>query len=162
MSNEHTDQVHAEDAEQAQSWLEVGAAAGTVSQIAPHVVAAATGEVGMGLAGAEAAGIALDGVITGGAIGLEGGIALAGGALGEGALLAGGAVAAEVAGAAAFATVAAPVVAVAAVGAAALYGLDYITDGAISDGAEAVGEAVYDGAEAVGDAIGDAWDWLTD
>jgi len=47
------------------------------------------------------------------------------------------------------------VVGVAAVG-AALYGLDYVTDGALSAGAEAVGGAVVHGAEAVGGAVAGA------
>ncbi len=54
----------------------------------------------------------------------------------------------------------------AAVGAAVLYGIDYLTDGALSDGAEAAGEAIVDAGEAVGGAIAEGaeavWDGITD
>jgi len=161
MSDEHQELLN-HDAEMAQEYGELGIGAAGFGKGAAAAAEVLEGGTMTGAAATEGTGILLEGATS--LTGLGAGEAIGAGvatvaeaAVGAEVLGAGvGAAAlAEGAGLAAAAAAAAPiVVGVAAVG-AALYGLDYITDGALSHGAEAVGGALADGAEAVGGALAD-------
>jgi hypothetical protein len=139
MTEDRTPEVRADDAEQSQDWAELSTGAMAIAKGSQVAVEAAGGESAFGLALGEGANIAVDAAATGGEL-------LAGDAIGAGVAIAGdvvgGAAAAELVGAAAFTAAAAPVVAFVAAGAAVVYGVDYLTDGALRDGAAAVGQGI--------------------